>query len=116
MSLHLEIISPEKIVFQGEVGLVVIPGEEGDFGVLPQHSPLIAQLRDGEVQIYSDSDAKSLIASFSITGGFAQTDGAICTILSDEVTVVDANHPAPAHEGKSHGRASAEKAFLKKSA
>ena len=85
MSLHLEIISPEKIVYEGEVGLVVIPGEEGDFGVLPQHSPVIAQLRDGEVQIYSDADARNLVASFSITGGFAQTDGVTCTILSDEV-------------------------------
>lgn len=114
--LHLEIISPEKIVYQGEVGMVVIPGEEGDFGVLEKHSPVIAQLRDGEVQIYADQDAKHLVASFSITGGFAQTDGVTCTILSDEVTIVDANHPAPAHESKSAGRASAEKAFLKKSA
>ena len=78
-------MSKKKIVFQGEVGLVVIPGEEGDFGVLPQHSPVIAQLRDGEVQVYADAEAHKLIGSFAITGGFAQTDGVTCTILSDEV-------------------------------
>ena len=83
--LKLEIISPERMEYQGEVGLVVIPGEEGDFGVLPAHSPVIAQLRDGEVHVFSDADARNLVASFSITGGFAQTDGATCTILSDEV-------------------------------
>jgi F-type H+-transporting ATPase subunit epsilon len=111
--LHLEIISPERMEYQGEVGLVVVPGEEGDFGVLPQHAPVIAQLRDGEVHVFSDGDGKKALKIFSITGGFAQTDGATCTILSDEVTVVDECHPAPAH-GDASSRAAAEKAFLKK--
>jgi F-type H+-transporting ATPase subunit epsilon len=112
MSLHLEIISPEKMVYKGEAELVVIPGEEGDFGVMPKHSPIVAQLREGEVMIYADANATKLIGSYTISGGYAQTDGVTCTILSDEVTIVDNFHPAPAHERNSDARAQAERDFL----
>lgn len=88
MTLQLEIISPEKIVFSGEVALAVIPGEEGDFGVLPKHSPVVAQLRAGEVQVFADANGDKLVASYKIDGGFAQTDGVTCTILSDDVKEV----------------------------
>ena len=88
MTLKLEIISPEKIVYSGDVELAVIPGEEGEFGVLPKHSPLVAQLKAGQVQVFSDASGEKLVAAYDIDGGFAQTDGVTCTILSDEVKEV----------------------------
>ena len=88
MSLQLEIISPEKILFQGEVAMAIIPGEEGDFGVLPNHQPIIAQLQAGEVQVFDKADSAPS-KTFKIEGGFAETDGTKCIILSDDVKAED---------------------------
>lgn len=84
MAFQLEVISPEKILFQGEVAMAIAPGVEGEFGILENHVPIIAQLEAGEVQIFEqEGTAPSKI--FKIEGGFAETDGKKCIILSDDV-------------------------------
>ena len=50
-----DLISPEKSIFSSEVDMVVVPGIEGDFGVLPEHCPLISELRPGEIEIFKDN-------------------------------------------------------------
>lgn len=66
--LKLVIVSPERILFEGEVELVKLPGTLGAFTVLPKHAPLISSLEKGEVE-YSQKGERH---TFSITGGFVE--------------------------------------------
>ena len=53
-----ELVSPERLLLSKDAGMVVIPGAEGDFGVLPGHSPLISTLRTGVITVYKKDEAK----------------------------------------------------------
>ena len=68
MSLKLRIVSPEKIVFVGDVESVTVPGTAGEFQVLPNHAPLISALEPGRV-LYDCADGRK---ELNITGGFAE--------------------------------------------
>ena len=50
--LHFELVTPEKLVFSEDVHMVVVPGTEGEFGVLAGHAPFMSTLRDGELAVY----------------------------------------------------------------
>jgi len=69
--LHLEIITPEKKIFSDEVDMVVIPGSEGDLGILPHHIPLFTKIKPGEMKI-KRGDKEEYLA---ITGGFVDVTG-----------------------------------------
>ena len=56
--LTFELVSPERLLISEEVEMVVVPGREGDFGVLPQHSPLISTVRPGVIDIYQDGGSR----------------------------------------------------------
>jgi F-type H+-transporting ATPase subunit epsilon len=75
------LISPEKVVFTGAVDMVVVPGEQGDFGVLPFHSSLISSLRPGLIQIFN---ADKLEQQIFTSEGFAIVNEDGCKILSEE--------------------------------
>jgi F-type H+-transporting ATPase subunit epsilon len=77
MPLHLEIVTPEKLAYQGEVDSVVLPGSEGELGVLPHHAPLISTLGAGELRLRTAGQEES----FAIVGGFLQ-------VLPDRVVVM----------------------------
>lgn len=72
--LHLRIISPSHIEYEGDVTMVVLPGAEGNFGVLAKHMPMVAHLRNGKIEIYKDTacikivDIHSGVASVTSTG------------------------------------------------
>ena len=66
-----EIVSPKKIIFSEDVDFIILPGEEGDFGVLDKHSPIISNLRLGLIYIYKDH---KLIKSFSVGPKFPESD------------------------------------------
>lgn len=85
-----ELVSPERKLIFGPAKMVVIPGEEGDFGVLPGHSALVATIRPGVVQItMADDTAPQRIF---IAGGFADVSPSNCTVLAEEaVNVSDLN-------------------------
>lgn len=85
-----ELVSPERKLMSGPAKMVVIPGEEGDFGVLPGHSALVATIRAGVIEIIMDgSDAAQRIF---IAGGFADVSPTNCTVLAEEaVSVADLN-------------------------
>ncbi|MBV8287795.1 MAG: F0F1 ATP synthase subunit epsilon, partial [Hyphomicrobiales bacterium] len=53
-TFHFDLVSPEKVLFSGEVSQVDVPGAEGDFGVLAAHAPLVTALRPGILVIYSE--------------------------------------------------------------
>lgn len=80
--MQFEIVTPEKPFYSGEVKQALVPGASGDFGVLPGHSPVIASLRAGVVEIaLEDSDEQKL---FLVRGGFAEAAAARCIILADD--------------------------------
>jgi F-type H+-transporting ATPase subunit epsilon len=79
-AFHLEIVSPEKLVFSGEVEAVAVPGTEGEFTVLKDHAPLIAMMKPGVVVI-EEAPAKKL--RLFVPGGFAEVAPSGLTILAD---------------------------------
>ena len=78
----LEIISPNEIVFEKEIDLVIFPGSEGDIGILKNHIPFLTSLRVGIVYIYLE---KKLIETFLVTGGIIEVSGNKCSLLTEEV-------------------------------
>lgn len=83
MTVALEIISPERLLLARPVSMVVIPGTEGDLGVLPGHSKMITSLRGGLIDLYED---EKLVDRFFVSGGFAQITEVRCTVLADAIT------------------------------
>ena len=62
-TFHFDLVSPEQLVFSGEVEHVVVPGTEGEFGVLAGHAPLIAMLRPGILKILGPNEQRTLVIS-----------------------------------------------------
>ena len=88
-TVEFELVAPEELLFSEPVELVVVPGAEGDFGVLPGHSPLISTLRTGVIAVYENNAVSQRIF---VSGGFAEVTPERCTVLADEaVTLESAN-------------------------
>ncbi len=85
--VKFELVSPEKILLSEAVEMVVIPGAEGNFGVLPGHAPLISSVRPGTIEVYEGNNVAERIF---IAGGFAEVTPERCTVL--------ANHAIPVSE------------------
>lgn len=80
-----ELVSPESILASKDVELVVVPGIDGNFGVLDNHSPLLSSLKPGVVEVHNDNNVEKIF----ITGGFAEVNPKLCTILAEEAIDVD---------------------------
>lgn len=80
-----ELVSPERLLLSEEVDMVVVPGEEGDFGVLTRHAPMISTLRPGVIQVH---DGGSVTERIFVAGGFAEVTPARCTVLAEEALPV----------------------------
>ena len=83
-TFHFELASPEQLIFSGEVEHVVVPGSEGEFGVLAGHAPLVAMLRPGILTIHGSNEQR-----FVVRGGFAEVNPEGLTILADFAVPVD---------------------------
>jgi F-type H+-transporting ATPase subunit epsilon len=82
MSFSLEIISPQQTVFDDEIELCILPGIEGDFGILKNHMPFLTTLRIGIAYIYKN---KNIIETFLVNGGIVEVSNNKCTLLSEDV-------------------------------
>jgi F-type H+-transporting ATPase subunit epsilon len=80
MALHFELVSPERLLFSGDVAEVDIPGTDGDMGILPGHAPVLSTLRPGVVTITKDGGAKERIF---VRGGFAEVNQQGLTLLAE---------------------------------
>jgi F-type H+-transporting ATPase subunit epsilon len=78
-ALHLEFVSPESVLFSGDVDQVDLPGAEGDMGILPGHAPLVTALRPGIVTIFNGNARLPIV----VVGGFAEVGPAGLTVLAD---------------------------------
>jgi len=81
-----ELVTPERLIVSTEVEMVVVPGSEGNFGVLPGHSPLISTIRPGTVDIY---EGKAVTERIFVVGGIAEVTPQRCTVLADEAMAPD---------------------------
>ena len=80
---HFELVTPEALSRSEPVGMAVLPGVEGDLGVLVQHMPLITQLRPGVIALYPSLNAPSQQRLF-VAGGIAEIDAERCIVLTEE--------------------------------
>ena len=79
-ALHLEFVSPESVLFSGDVDQVDLPGTEGDLGILGGHAPLVTTLRPGLVTIIRGTTREPVV----VIGGFAEVSPSGLTILADK--------------------------------
>ena len=98
MALHFELVTPEKKILSEDAYMVVVPGTEGDFGVLAGHAPLMSTVRDGEVLVYSSMT--QIVQRVRVQGGFAEVTDKGLTILAEHAEVLSgadaATHGHPA--------------------
>lgn len=80
-----ELVSPERLLFSAAVDMVVVPGTEGDFGVLPGHALFLSSVRPGVIDVYNKGTVTDRIF---IGGGFAEVTPERCTVLADLATPV----------------------------
>jgi F-type H+-transporting ATPase subunit epsilon len=78
-TIHFDLVSPEKLLFSGDVEQVDIPGSEGDFGVLAGHAPLVATVRPGVLTIFREGGELKIV----INGGFAEVGPSGLTVLAE---------------------------------
>lgn len=84
-NFRFELVSPEKLLFSGEVEQVDVPGAEGDFGVLAQHAPMVTTLRPGILTVHTSGGEQKII----VLGGFAEVSPDGLTVLADTAEDVD---------------------------
>ncbi len=84
--LRFELVTPERQVMAADVYMVVVPGTEGDFGVLAGHAPFMSTLRNGDIAIYRSGfgDSPERIA---VEGGFAEVNERGLTVLAEKADV-----------------------------
>ena len=80
-----ELVSPERLLLSRSVDMVVVPGAEGDFGVLRGHAPLISTLRLGVIDVH---DAGGVSERIFVAGGFAEVTAERCTVLAEQAVPV----------------------------
>ncbi|WP_137678890.1 ATP synthase F1 subunit epsilon [Aurantiacibacter suaedae] len=83
MALHFELVTPEKLVRSEEVHMVVVPGSEGEFGVLEGHAPFMSTIADGAVQVFKTAGAQP--ETIMVRGGFAEVGDKGLTVLAEHV-------------------------------
>jgi len=87
--LQFELVSPEKLLLSEAVAMVVVPGGEGNFGVLPGHALFISTVRPGVIDVYADEQSQVSERIF-VSGGFAEVTPERCTVLADEALPLSA--------------------------
>ena len=80
--VEFELVSPEELLLSQAVDMVVVPGGDGDFGVLPRHAPMISTVRPGVISVYETRQAVS--QRLFVAGGFAEVTPERCTVLATE--------------------------------
>jgi F-type H+-transporting ATPase subunit epsilon len=84
-NFHFDLVSPEKLLFAGDVGQVDLPGSEGGLGVLAGHAPLVTALRPGIIVVYREGGDLRVV----VNGGFAEVGPAGLTVLADMAVPVE---------------------------
>ena len=81
--ISFDLVSPEKLIFNDKVEMIIVPGKDGDIGVLPGHSKLLSSLRPGRILVYGEG--KNLLKSYFVSAGFVEINPEKCIVLAEEV-------------------------------
>jgi F-type H+-transporting ATPase subunit epsilon len=84
-TFHFDLVSPEKLLFSGDVEQVDVPGSEGDFGVLAGHAPFVTTVRPGILTLYGQDGPLKVV----VNGGFAEVNPQGLTVLADMAVPLD---------------------------
>ena len=84
--VQFELVTPERLLLSEMVEMVVVPGTEGNFGVLPGHAPLISSIRPGTIDVY---EAQTITRRIFVVSGIAEVTPERCTVLADEALSPD---------------------------
>jgi F-type H+-transporting ATPase subunit epsilon len=96
-TFHFELVSPERLIYTGDVNQVDVPGEEGEFGVFAGHAPYVATLKPGVLTIYGNGEPQRIV----VYGGLAEMGSAGLTVLAEQaVPVAELNADAVAQAVK----------------
>lgn len=87
-SIHLEVVTPMGMIYDGEANAVVLPGSEGEFGVLKGHASLVSSLKAGVIDIQKENDKHELIA---INSGYAEVNEFKITVLAKGAVAINAS-------------------------
>ena len=98
-TIQVEIVSAEQEIWSGQGTMVFAPGEVGELGIAPRHTPLITRLKSGEVRVQQESGEEQF---FFITGGLLEVQPHVVTILSDTAIRADDLDQAAAEEAQKH--------------
>jgi F-type H+-transporting ATPase subunit epsilon len=98
MTLRCEIVSQDRMVFEGDVDIVVLPGSDGEMGILPHHAPLLTTLKYGIIKVRE----KSKEHIFTVAGGVAEIQPDIVTVLADAAENVQEIDVARAEAARKH--------------
>ena len=85
-----ELVSPERLIMSKDVSMVIIPGTEGLFGVLPRHTSMLSALSPGVVDVYEED---VVTQQFFVINGFAEVTEDRCTVLAEDVILLDKLDP-----------------------
>ena len=80
-ALHFELVTPDRLVMSDDVYMVVVPGTEGESGIMTGHSPYMTTLKDGEVAVYRSQGGQP--ERIRVTGGFAEVSDKGLTVLAE---------------------------------
>ena len=83
--LHFELVTPEKLIRSENVHMVVVPGTEGDFGVMAGHAPVMTTLKDSEIKVFKTAGAQP--ENIRVSGGFAEVGDKGLTVLAESAEV-----------------------------
>ena len=80
---HFELVTPERLVRSEDVYMVVVPGTEGESGIMAGHAPLLTTLKDGDIKVYKSAGAQP--ESIAVSGGFAEVGDKGLTVLAENI-------------------------------
>jgi len=102
MPIRVEIVSQDRPVFEGDVDIVVAPGEDGEMGILPHHAPLLTTLKAGVLRVRSAGHEDA----FAISGGVMEVQPTLVTVLADAAERADEIDVSRAEEARRRAEAS----------
>jgi F-type H+-transporting ATPase subunit epsilon len=107
MTLHLEIVTPERLAYSDDVDMVLVPGIEGELGILPHHTPLVSLLGLGELRIRKDGNEES----FAIVGGFLQVRPDKVVVMAETASLADEIDLEKAQEARREAQRALESGY-----
>jgi F-type H+-transporting ATPase subunit epsilon len=107
MTLHLEIVTPERLAYSDDVDMVLVPGIEGELGILPHHTPMVSLLGIGELRIRKEGQEEA----FAIVGGFLQVRPDKVVVMAETASLASEIDLEKAQEARREAQRALESGF-----